>query len=160
MAGAPVDKVEASLGLQLGQHEWLPGGGWAGSGGPLGQLGALLDPRLATKTHKTCPPCLNTHMKCHTVPRMKTHTQTQDGHTLVHNNCQTPWQTRPHTHTEETAVRWQMDTRPATDPTTSSSVQFSSIVQSCPTLCDPMDCSTPGLPVHHQLPEFTQTHVH
>ena len=41
-----------------------------------------------------------------------------------------------------------------------SSVQFSSIAQSCPTLCDPMNCSTPGLPVHHQLPEFTQTHVH
>ena len=40
------------------------------------------------------------------------------------------------------------------------SVQFSSVAQSCPTLCDPMDCSTPGLPVHHQLPEFTQTHVH
>ena len=39
-------------------------------------------------------------------------------------------------------------------------VQFSSVAQSCPTLCDPMDCSTPGLPVHHQLPEFTQTHVH
>ena len=38
--------------------------------------------------------------------------------------------------------------------------QFSSVAQSCPTLCDPMDCSTPGLPVHHQLPEFTQTHVH
>ena len=38
--------------------------------------------------------------------------------------------------------------------------QFSSVTQSCPTLCDPMDCSTPGLPVHHQLPEFTQTHVH
>ena len=37
--------------------------------------------------------------------------------------------------------------------------QFSS-VQSCPTLCDPMNCSTPGLPVHHQLPQFTQTHVH
>ena len=34
---------------------------------------------------------------------------------------------------------------------------FSSVVQSCPTLCDPMDCSTPGLPVHHQLLEFTQT---
>ena len=33
-------------------------------------------------------------------------------------------------------------------------------VQSCPTLCDPMNCSTPGLPVHYQLPEFTQTHVH
>ena len=38
--------------------------------------------------------------------------------------------------------------------------EFSSVAQSCPTLCDPMDCSTPGLPVHHQLPEFTQTHVH
>ena len=40
------------------------------------------------------------------------------------------------------------------------SVQFSSVTQSCLTLCDPMNCSTPGLPVHHQLPEFTQTHVH
>ena len=37
---------------------------------------------------------------------------------------------------------------------------FSSVTQSCPTPCDPMDCSTPGLPVHHRLPEFTQTHVH
>ena len=39
------------------------------------------------------------------------------------------------------------------------SVQFSSVAQLCLTLCDPMDCSTPGLPVHHQLLEFTQTHV-
>ena len=39
-------------------------------------------------------------------------------------------------------------------------VQFSSVTQSCLTLCIPMDCSMPGLPVHHQLPEFTQTHVH
>ena len=38
--------------------------------------------------------------------------------------------------------------------------QFSTVAQSCPTLCDPMNCSTPGLPVHHQLLEFTQTHVH
>ena len=38
--------------------------------------------------------------------------------------------------------------------------QFSSVTQSCPTLCDPMNRSTPGLPVHHQLPESTQTHVH
>ena len=38
--------------------------------------------------------------------------------------------------------------------------QFSSVAQSCPILCDPMNHSTPGLPVHHQLPEFTQTHVH
>ena len=36
----------------------------------------------------------------------------------------------------------------------------SSVLQSCPTLCNSMDCSTPGLPVHHQLPEFTQTQVH
>ena len=41
-----------------------------------------------------------------------------------------------------------------------SSVQFSSVTQSCPTLCDSMNCSTSGFPVHHQLLEFTQTHVH
>ena len=40
------------------------------------------------------------------------------------------------------------------------SVQFISVAQSCLTLCDSMNCSTPGLPVHHQLPEFTQTHIH
>ena len=39
-------------------------------------------------------------------------------------------------------------------------IQFSSVTQSCPTLCNPMNCSTPGLAVHHQLPEFNQTHVH
>ena len=38
--------------------------------------------------------------------------------------------------------------------------QFSSVIQSYPTLCNPMDCSTPGFPVHHELPESTQTHVH
>ena len=41
-----------------------------------------------------------------------------------------------------------------------SSVQFISVAQLCPTLCDPMDCSTPGLLVHYQCPEFTQTQVH
>ena len=40
------------------------------------------------------------------------------------------------------------------------SIRISSIAQSCPTLCHPMDCSMPGFPVHHQLPEFIQTHVH
>ena len=45
-------------------------------------------------------------------------------------------------------------------PGSCSSVQFSSVTQSCPILCYPMDCSTPGLPVHHQLPKFTQTPVH
>ena len=41
-----------------------------------------------------------------------------------------------------------------------NAIQFSSVAQSCPTLCDPMNCSTLGLPVYHHLPEFTQTHVH
>ena len=41
-----------------------------------------------------------------------------------------------------------------------SSVQFSLVAQSCPTLCDPMDCSRTGFPVPHNLPEFAQTHVH
>ena len=41
-----------------------------------------------------------------------------------------------------------------------SSVHFSSVTQLCPTLCDPMNCSMPGIPVHHQLPDSTQTHVH
>ena len=41
-----------------------------------------------------------------------------------------------------------------------NSVQFSSVAQLCPTRCDPINCSTPSLPVHHQLPESTQTHVH
>ena len=41
-----------------------------------------------------------------------------------------------------------------------TSVQFGSVSQSCPTLCKPMNHSMPGLPIHHQLPEFTQTHVH
>ena len=45
-------------------------------------------------------------------------------------------------------------------PTNITSVQFSSVAQSCLTLCDPMDSSTPGLRVHHQLPELTQIHVH
>ena len=43
---------------------------------------------------------------------------------------------------------------------TNASDQIRSVTQSCPTLCDPMNRSTPGLPDHHQLPEFTQTHVH
>ena len=46
------------------------------------------------------------------------------------------------------------------DPLVFSSVQFSSVAQACPTLCDPMNRSMPGLPVHHQLPQFIQTHVH
>ena len=52
--------------------------------------------------------------------------------------------------------RWQYTLRMVKQ----SSSQFSSVAQSCPTLCDPMNRSTPGLPVHHHLPEFTQIHVH
>ena len=44
--------------------------------------------------------------------------------------------------------------------TCAQAIQCSPAAQACPTLCDPTDCSTPGLPVHHQLPEFTQTHNH
>ena len=51
----------------------------------------------------------------------------------------------------ESGMNWESNTE---------SYTFSSVAQSCPTLCDPMDRSTPGLPVYHQLPEFTQTHVH
>ena len=52
-------------------------------------------------------------------------------------------------------------TRWATKKLVSQAVKsLSQVTQSCLTLCDPMDCSTPGLPVHHQLPEFTQNHVH
>ena len=57
----------------------------------------------------------------------------------------------------------QADSLPSKPPGKSHpslSVQFSSVAQSCPTLCDPMNPSTTGLPVHHQLLEFTQTHVH
>ena len=62
---------------------------------------------------------------------------------------------------------WKQPTCPSTDEwikklwyvyTMEYSVQFSSVTRSCPTLCDPMNHSMPGLPVHHQLPEFTQTH--
>ena len=52
------------------------------------------------------------------------------------------------------------DENSPTDSQNAYSVQFSSVAQSCPTLCNPMNCSTPGLPVHHKLPELTQTHVH
>ena len=61
------------------------------------------------------------------------------------------------------SLHWQVDSLPLSHQGSSNnnlSVQFSSVVQLCLTLCDHMNCSTPGLPVHHQLPEFTQTHVH
>ena len=56
-------------------------------------------------------------------------------------------------------LRLQLGSLPLVPPGLPRS-QFSSVTQSCPTLCNPMDYSTPGLPVHHQIPEFTQTHIH
>ena len=61
-----------------------------------------------------------------------------------------------------THLHWQADSLPLSylgSPGAKTTL-FSSVAQSCPTLCNPMNCSTPGLPVHHQLLEFTQTHVH
>ena len=55
---------------------------------------------------------------------------------------------------------WKFKIELKTTWMTCQAVQFSSVAQSCPTLHDPMNCSTAGLPVHHQLPKFTQTHVH
>ena len=61
-------------------------------------------------------------------------------------------------------IYWRVPCKETTMTITSilwdASVQFSSVAQSCPTLCDPMNRSTPGLPVHHQFPDFTQTHMH
>ena len=57
-------------------------------------------------------------------------------------------------------VHWHLKMTSQIPGWQSQSVQFCSDAQSCPTLCDPVNCSTPGLPVHHQLLEFTQTHVH
>ena len=59
-----------------------------------------------------------------------------------------------------TSNKTRLDKSRATSVSFNEKLQFSSVAQSCPTLCDSSDCSTPGLPVHHQLPEFTQTHVH
>ena len=57
-------------------------------------------------------------------------------------------------------LHWQARSLLLVPPRKPHNSQFSSVTQSCPTLCSPMDCSMLGLPVHHQLPEFTQTHVH
>ena len=63
-------------------------------------------------------------------------------------------------HPYMTTGTWPLTTTKKTFQLNSYWVQFSSVTQSCLMLCNPMDCGTPGLPVHHQLLEFTQTHVH
>ena len=61
---------------------------------------------------------------------------------------------------QEELGRWNRVVLMVLSPESYSPVQFSSVAQSCPTLCNCMDCNMPGLPVHHQLLELTQTHVH
>ena len=57
-------------------------------------------------------------------------------------------------------MNFSIDPEKASDKSPHSfMIQFSLVAQSCPTLCNPMNDSTPGIPIHHQLPEFTQTHV-
>ena len=84
------------------------------------------------------------------------------------NNNIKPTQTSCIAHRTLLSVMWQpgweeslerMDTCICMAEFGGEAVKFSSVTQSCPTLCDPMDCSTPSLPVHHQLLEFTQTQV-
>ena len=75
------------------------------------------------------------------------------------------WQPTPvflprESHEERSLAGYSSQGPTGLDTTEATSVQFSSVAQSCLTLFDPMNRSTPGLPVHHQLPEFTQTHVH
>ena len=65
-----------------------------------------------------------------------------------------------HTHWQSFPTSHLLLQAPGNDKYTFCLYQFSSVAQPCPTLCDPLDCSTLGLPVHHQLLEFTQTHVH
>ena len=74
--------------------------------------------------------------------------------------CNSPAPLSHHSLLEETLLEKTWVSSKIREEFLMSSVQFSSVTQSCPTLCDPMNCSTPGLPVHHQFPEFTQTHVH
>ena len=68
------------------------------------------------------------------------------------------WEAYPFSRGSSTPRNWTGS--PALQADSLPTELFSLVAQSCPTLCHPMNCSTPGLPVHHQLPEFTQTHVH
>ena len=84
---------------------------------------------------------------------------------LLHSICQQIWKTQqwPQDWKRSVFIPSQRNPISKNAQTTAqlhSSQSVSSVTQSCPTLCDPMNCSTPGLPVHHQLLEFTQTHVH
>ena len=82
-----------------------------------------------------------------------------DAGKVLHSICQQNWKTQQWPQDGERSVFIPIPKK-GNAKECSSSVQFSSVTHSCPSLCDPMNRSMPGLPVHHQLPEFTQTHVH
>ena len=100
-----------------------------------------------------------------------THTKFTPIHDASNQHCRRPWGEHDEA-VRENLMGWDalfvdlgLVTQvhsPCENPLSSGSVsvQFSSVAQLCPTLCDPMNRSTPGLPVHHHLPEFTQTQVH
>ena len=103
---------------------------------PLKSKHFILQKKLLTWRKKRMGALLVAHTHTHThTPPMSDYTHTE---------------LRLHTHTLHTLYTHMPQRR----------VQFSSVAQSCPTLCDPMNPSMPGLPVHHQLPEFTQTHFY
>ena len=67
---------------------------------------------------------------------------------------------KPDSSFECNCIQWYLNVYCLTFLVICGGYQFRSVTQLCPTLCGPMDCNTPGLPIHHQLPELTQTHVH
>ena len=98
---------------------------------------------------------LNNHKTTICVSSWQTETRLILEHRMVENNPLILKTLRPPKTTDDNFPVLQSSSLPAT-----CAVQFSSVAQSCPTLCDSMNRSTPGLPDHQQLPEFTQTHVH
>ena len=142
---------------------WVYGESWRGERGALQWEGEVASPR----EHQDCGECTEGHV---------TMSWRQQGRRQGRGSSHTPrrgqWtvliptgraSTRSTGHLPEPRLGCK-----GTDPCPRSlfilscwdGIQFSSVAQSCPTLCDPVDCSTPGLPAHHQLLEFTQTHVY
>ena len=89
------------------------------------------------------------HSTCHGATKFVCHNYRAHALQLLKPECREPKLPSRRNHHNEKPVHCNQ-----------SSVQLSSVAQSCPTLCNSMNCSMPGLPVHHHLPEFTQTHVH
>ena len=111
--------------------------------------------RRARYTHTLRERNLNTESETHIHTLRDTHNLEGETHTLSNTD------TKKETHNAEAGTQWDKKLKlQYLGHTWISSVQFSSVTLSCPTLCDPMNRSTPDLSVHHQLPEFTQTHVH